>query len=114
MGPFTHIVTNVLNSIEPTSYNDALALRHDVEYLRSGERFYSDWKAIKESDWTPQGIMMKLGLAGRITGDIITHLLPFSPKLHLNGSELTEKQIELIQDKASKLLMKWGIKPDFC
>lgn len=111
MGPGTHVITKVLNGVEPTSYTDALALRHDLQYLTSGEKFKEDWQAIAASDWSTQGIAMKVGLTGRIVFDAVSHLLPFDKKFHLNNSKnIDDELLKEVVQKAQPMLAKWNIK----
>lgn len=110
MGPGTRVIANILEGVEPTSYNDALALRHDIEYLKGGEKFRSDLKAIIGSDSSPQGLAMKLGLMSRIGFDLVTHVLPFVNNLHLNKDVgLNDNQYQELKSKARPMLEKYNI-----
>lgn len=73
VGPGTHIINNVHNSIKPKSRTDWVATKHDIDYLRPGHfnAFKADLKAIRKSDWSPEGIAMKLGLSFRSMLDLI-------------------------------------------
>jgi hypothetical protein len=104
MGPGTHVIENLLNGVQPTTYNDALALRHDIEYLADGEKFTSDLKAISQSDWSLQGIAMKLGLTARSSLDLLTHVNPLLPNFHPNGR--TDKLTGVETKKLQQMLMK--------
>jgi len=104
----------MFDNVAPTSYVDALALKHDIEYLSDGEKFASDLSAVYNSDWSVQGIAMKIGLLSRVGLDAITHLIPFAPKFHLNGrtDKLNVKTIDL-QRKLARLakphLARYGV-----
>lgn len=68
MGPGTHIVNKINKRVLPTSYNDALALKHDLQYLAANNKSQlnvSDDLAITAADYSVQGITMKLGLTLR-------------------------------------------------
>jgi len=66
MGPGTHISSNIRDRIKPSSYNDAIAMTHDINYLLAtgdaGKLENADDIAIRLSDHTPQGYVMKAGL----------------------------------------------------
>jgi len=114
MGPGTHIVNNILSGVKPTSYNDALALRHDLDYLTSGEKFGSDFRAIRDSDYSVQGLAMKAGLILRSVGDLATHAIPNVPNLHLNNNEDNSVPLYLVEHlrkMAQPLLSPYGLKP---
>lgn len=52
----------------PKSRTDAVALMHDVDYMIDGsawESMKSDMKAIRDSDFSLEGLTMKAGLAYR-------------------------------------------------
>jgi hypothetical protein len=40
-GPGTHVVANINNKIKPTTFLDAAAMIHDIEYIR-GDQFKAD------------------------------------------------------------------------
>jgi len=109
MGPGTHIFNNLLNQKQPTSQPDALAVRHDIEYLRSGEKFGSDLKAAAESDFSLGGWGMKIGLVARTSYDAWSHLLDL-PNLHLNNAQSVPDNVyEAAQTLARPLLAKWNV-----
>jgi hypothetical protein len=73
IGPGTHVIYNVINGILPYSYNDAVALIHDINYLMYAGEDVSliDFEAINSFDkTTPAGIAGILGLS-------IKQYLPF-------------------------------------
>lgn len=76
MGPGTRIATNILSNIPPTNQVDDVAIHHDLDYLQEGSsltgQLKADWRAIKESSFTPGGVMMKTGLLMRSLGAILT------------------------------------------
>jgi hypothetical protein len=52
----------------PTSQVDAVALKHDIDYLLSDtplKTTLADIRAIRESDYSVEGLFMKAGLTGR-------------------------------------------------
>jgi len=69
MGPGTHIISNIENGVQPTSYTDALALSHDINYLiATGDHYKmrrADEIAIGNAPYNTQGMLMKLVLFGR-------------------------------------------------
>jgi hypothetical protein len=102
-----------MNGIRPKSHNDALALKHDVEYLTSGEKFSEDWYAIKNSDWSMEGVAMKAGLSLRIIGDSLSHINPLIPKIHLNSKEDIDKEVlKEVKLRANKILKDFNLKID--
>jgi len=86
MGPGTHIIANIANDVKPTSYVDALALKHDLDYLFDKEPIQSDLKAIAGASIAPglQSMAMIAGLALRSGVDAIGHLVD-DGWLHING-----------------------------
>jgi len=110
LGPGTHVVNNVLSGVKPTSYVDALALRHDIEYLTTGEKFYSDLRAAYNADMSAQGLAMKVGLISRVGIDVLTHLIPGIPKFHLNNSINPSKQLlEQVYETGQMLLNDYDL-----
>lgn len=109
MGPGTHIVHKIINKIKPTSYNDALALKHDISYLSGGEKYNDDYSAISNSDSTFQGYVMKAGLYARIYIDKLAHL--FGTKYHLNdeSGKYRPEFIEYLKEKSEGLLRPYGL-----
>lgn len=69
MGPGTHVYNNVKSQILPNSYMDAVALMHDINYLRyTGDSRIidrADLLAIRDADDTFAGTTLKMGLAAR-------------------------------------------------
>jgi hypothetical protein len=67
MGPGTQVITNLINGVKPVNYTDALAIRHDLEYLR-GNFNLADLQAIKDSfkSFDFGQIPMRSGLALRL------------------------------------------------
>lgn len=113
MGPGTHLITRLLRGDYPTSYNDALALRHDIEYLADGEKTNSDWAAVVNADYSIQGLAMKLGLSTRILVDKFLHI--FGTQFHPNGrtDKLNHIATPLLQQRllrlAEPMLNRYGI-----
>lgn len=117
MGPGTHIISNILNEKAPVSRIDAIALKHDIEYLTDGEKYAADLSAIYESSKgfsNPlQALAMRLGLSIRMVGDLITHVIPYAPKLHFNkDAGLTKNQISYLKMRANKLLKPYNLEYD--
>lgn len=106
-----------MKGVEPTSYQDALALLHDIEYLGGGEKINSDLKAAGNAGWTSlQGIAMNIGLRTRVYVDQFLHNIGFS--WHLNGrsdnkvDRIPTKMLQrILLTKAAPILRKWGIEP---
>jgi len=107
MGPFTPIESNILNGIRPKSYNDKIAMYHDIDYLSNEEPIMSDLKAIALSDNSIEGNTMKLGLTARSILDAYYHINPwsyiFTNPTHINGSEGTDQEIRTKQDQLRKI-----------
>lgn len=105
-----------MKGVEPTSYQDALALLHDIEYLGEGEKYNSDLKAAGNAGWTTlQGIAMNIGLRTRAYVDQFLHEIGYS--WHLNGRSDNVKWIptkmlqKILLTKAAPILKSWGIEP---
>lgn len=113
LGPGTHIITKILKQIKPTSYVDALALRHDIEYLQDGEALFSDIRAAKQADTSIQGVLMKIGLVSRTAIDLFLHV--FGKEFHLNRRppKLTQQQYQFIKDRARPMLEEYGVADDY-
>jgi len=105
-----------MSGVKPTSYDDALALRHDIEYLSDGEKHISDFRAYSQASWNSlEGLALKFGLAGRSMIDRIAHLV--GTQFHFNGrTDTYSVHTKLLQSAllhvATPWLMEWGIKPD--
>lgn len=114
MGPGTHIITKILNQVPPTSRIDAIALKHDIEYLTDGEKYLADIQAIYatrgESTNSLQALAMRFGLSIRMLGDLLTHVIPYAPKLHFNkDAGLTQQQMTYLKNKANNLLKPYNL-----
>lgn len=111
MGPGTHVRRRILSGIRPTSQPDWVAARHDVDYLRGGEwnGIAADLKAIIASDYSFQGIVMKLGLGLRTGLDILSMSTPLHKLTHFNGSRFSQTQIEEIEEGLARMekTVKW-------
>jgi hypothetical protein len=81
--------------------------------LRNGEQFKSDLSAAWQADLSLQGVLMKIGLVSRSAIDVVTHLLPFAPKFHLNGSNVSDKEIVELKQLAQPLLAPFDLEYDF-
>jgi hypothetical protein len=64
MGPGTHIINNILNGVLPATYNDMIALIHDINYLQyaGDDVTQSDFDAINSFDAGLSGIAGSIGL----------------------------------------------------
>lgn len=105
-----------MKGVEPTTYQDALALVHDIEYLGEGEKINSDLNAARKAGWTTlSGIAMNIGLRTRAYVDQFLHRYGYS--FHLNGrtdkirSIPTKMLQKILLTKAAPILRKWGIEP---
>lgn len=92
LGPGTHVIKKILDKINPTSHEDVAAMLHDIDYLRSGEKFQSDYYAWRESGMNYHGFMLTLGLNLRSIGDALFHVLtPNGPNFaHFSANKDTE------------------------
>lgn len=114
MGPGTRVLTRLLQNSRPTSYVDALALRHDIEYLSSGEKWKSDLRAALQAPTSLQGVVMRLGLLSRVAIDAVTHMLPGIPKFHLNSSQgLPEPVLAEVKRIAKPMLEEWDVVDEY-
>jgi hypothetical protein len=93
IGPGTHVIHNVINGILPYSYNDAVALIHDINYLMYAGEDVSlvDFEAINSFDkTTPAGIAGIIGLS-------LKQYLPFEINSPLpTKTNLETKEIGMI------------------
>ncbi len=73
-----------MHGVKPTSPTDAVAMQHDIEYLRPGHfnAYKADLKAILNSGYTWEGLAMKFGLTTRIVLNLITATNPLLWALH--------------------------------
>ncbi len=113
MGPGTRVLTRLRAGIKPTSYVDALALRHDIEYMSDGEKFLSDIRAALSADNSIQGVVMRVGLLSRVAIDLLTHALPRvldkqAPNFHLNTAA-GERYISEAKALATPMLAEWDL-----
>lgn len=69
MGPGTHIISNINKGVQPTTYTDAIALTHDINYLiataNPKQLALADDLAISKAKYNASGILMKVGLTLR-------------------------------------------------
>jgi hypothetical protein len=67
-GPGTHVINRVLDRKYPMNMTDAATLFHDIEYyMKAGQSaLLPDLRAIKDSDWSLQGLGVKIGMIARI------------------------------------------------
>jgi len=91
-----------------------LALKHDIEYLTSGEKFNEDYEAVKNADYSLQGYAMKLGLMSRMFIDSITHVIPFIGNFHLNNdTSIPILDLREAKKLAKPMLAKWGVETNW-
>lgn len=106
-GPGTHVVSNIMRGIKPTSTTDLVALEHDLDYYVDHEPITSDIKAIYNSDFSAEGVAMKVGLAGRSVADVIWHSSPlsyFGNPTHINEpKKITQDQYNYLLQKGKNL-----------
>lgn len=66
-----------------------------------------------KAGWSPQGIAAKMGLAGRMGLDLITHLIPKIPNFHLNGTEgLSDEDARKLQHDLTIIAQQSGMLSD--
>lgn len=70
-GPGTHIVTRLLSSSLPANKTDFVTMLHDIEYMGKSTPLSSDIRAIRNSDYTLQGLATKMGLITRSVIDAL-------------------------------------------
>jgi len=115
LGPGTHVINRIMSGVEPTSYDDALALRHDIEYLADGEKHHSDYRAYSSASWSSlEGLALKFGLLGRSVIDKIAHFV--GKEFHFNGrtdtSPISTKLLQAaLLHVATPWLKTWGVAP---
>lgn len=102
-----------MEGVQPSTYQDALALRHDIEYLADGEKYFSDFRAISRAGVTTiPGIVLTVGLLARSAVDAFLHL--FGKSLHFNGRTdtyniPTKKLQAILLARAKPMLEAWNI-----
>jgi hypothetical protein len=95
MGPGTNIITNILKDVRPINETDHVALHHDLDFLRANGDYMalmqSDWKAIKNSGFSLDSMLMKTGLTLRS----ILSTLTFN-QINFGESKLTKEESALL------------------
>jgi hypothetical protein len=110
MGPGTHIITKILNGVKPNSKTDAIAMIHDIDYLTQEEPIYSDLRAIFQSGFDLEGLVMKTGLGMRSVLDALMHIMPINNITHINGRQYNdinmtdEELIPILRQRAEGLI----------
>lgn len=101
LGPGTPVVTNIINRIKPVDRNDAVAMQHDIDYLKGDNRYWSDLKAIFRSQPGFAGMALRLGLTVRMIADMLTAYSPLNglvrfdrPLLEPTNNEALVKVLE--------------------
>jgi len=84
LGPGTHVISNILNNKQPTSYTDYVAMLHDIDYLSNGGQDHADAVAMSRADNSLQGFAMKFGLGARVFASTLKEALGLKP-LKFNG-----------------------------
>lgn len=64
-GPGTHIVTRLLRGDIPSNKTDFVTMLHDIDYMGTSTPLSSDIRAIRNSDYSVQGLATKMGLGLR-------------------------------------------------
>lgn len=62
MGPGTHVVKRVLNNTKPNNYVDAVALKHDIDYMVAA----GDERELTKADNAAISLAPSLSVAGQI------------------------------------------------
>jgi hypothetical protein len=97
IGPGTKIATRVMTGVKPTSDVDHVALHHDIDYLRSNGAYMSmladDFRAIRDSGWSPTGFLMKTGLTLRS----VLATLTFN-YVNFSGDRMLDQEAKLLAD----------------
>jgi hypothetical protein len=97
LGPGTPVVDKIINNVRPKSHNDYVALQHDIDYLSTDEPLKSDLNAVLRGNNSPDGLALKLGLGGRMIGDLL--LGPFHSISHFNNKNTTDPNTKLLQEQ---------------
>lgn len=71
MGPGTHTLQRIIKDSKPQNHNDAVSLEHDLDYMVM-DKMTADVKAIHESEFSLDGLALKLGLTARTALDLLT------------------------------------------
>jgi len=95
------VIENIINNVLPTSHEDTAAMLHDIDYLKDGEKFYSDYLAWRESGATLQGAALFFGLTTRSALDALAHILmPFTKRnfMHFEANKSIKTTNEFLLD----------------
>lgn len=102
MGPGTHLVSNIINDVQFTNHNDHVSLHHDLDFLRANGDYQAlidaDIKAIRQSDNTFSGLLLKTGLTIRSIVSTLTRNY-----FNLGGSTLTDRESKFLADYLAEL-----------
>jgi hypothetical protein len=99
-GPGTKITTSVVTGIQPTSYVDAIARQHDIDYLISNGSaigaLHDDVKAILNSylSLTPEAFAMRFGLGVRTALNLLS--LGYFGNYNTNILGLSQNETKLV------------------
>ncbi len=114
LGPGTNIEYNIRNKIRPKTYNDFVALKHDIDYLRAGHlnATMADLKAMWRSKSGLDGVAMRTGLGARTILDNLLYLIPFSSIHEITHFNAKTDNEELRQELSSIVTNNsWDFEP---
>lgn len=121
MGPGTKIIENLLDHKVPTSYNDYVAMQHDIAYLDKSDDDAADTKAIRDAELitptglSPSGLLLTTGLGARVIADKLAHL--FNSHIKLSGRSdtlpITTEQLQQLLTQESYEIIPPGKTKDY-
>jgi len=91
MGPGTHVVRRVLTNTKPVDYVDAIALKHDIDYMVAA----GDEQALTKADNAAIALAPNLSVTGQImrNGLILRQLLGIKPSYDNRFNHSQTRQI---------------------
>lgn len=102
MGPGTKITTNIITDVPFVNEVDHAALHHDIDYITAqgnyGETVKADLKAIKNSDFSLGGLLMKGGLTLRSALSTVS-----LNNVSFSNNKLTQEEAQILRDELLKI-----------
>jgi hypothetical protein len=95
MGPFTNVVGAVRQRKAPIDYNDKVSMYHDIDYIGASnpyDVYVADSKALINYDYSPVGLLGKIGMLIKMT-------TPVSSLFLISGDKKLESEIKQLADQ---------------
>lgn len=91
------MISNILNRVKPKNKTDLVTLFHDIAYLHNHDSDAADYKAIRDSDNSWQGLATKVGLLGRTLSGIRFNAKEEYPYIKQLYDKAVRDNLEMIQ-----------------